>query len=118
MHKLICYIKTVYIILGKSKMLSYSIKKMIALVLMLSSVISSNSMQYESLKENFFSILKNHPIKVGFAATLGIGTMSYYCYRNYLINSYKQALLRQQKDIREIKEIACGLLYPVSHGVH
>lgn len=71
----------------------------------------------EDKQSSLMGYLKKHPYISGTAATIGLGTIAYYSYRNYLVSCYKQALLKQQKESKEIKNIQGGSLYPVAHGV-
>ena len=96
-------------------------KKLLSLALFLlfahSDILQAMHSDNESIAQSCSTFIKKHPVSVGFATVVGLGTLSYYGYRNHLINGYKQALIEQQKESKEIKTIAEGMLYPVDHGV-
>lgn len=96
-------------------------KKLVSLVLLFlfsnNNIVQAMNNDNGSITQFCSTFIKKHPVSLGLATMLGLGTLSYYGYRSHLVNGYSQALIEQQKECKEIKTIAGGILYPVDHGV-
>lgn len=66
---------------------------------------------------SIFKQINNYKVPVSIATAIGLGTISYYWYKNERIAFYKAALEKHIKESKEIQNNKEGTLYPTHHGV-